>query len=211
MEVSRRLVIAGLLTAAIAGLAGSPVWAGESSDFSISVGPSAVDVGQSFEVSASGPGLGCSNPPGPYEVTLTLRLIVPGVGDSQVLGALVRESLDPVSVPPKSFTAPSEPGTYEITGTWDECSLGFQTDTATLIVNATTTTTTTKAPPTSTTTTAPPTTTTTIAAAVAPTAPSTTLTAELPATGQTTDGLVWAALAALLAGSGLVTFAARRS
>ena len=33
----------------------------------------------------------------------------------------------------------------------------------------------------------------------------------LPATGRTTDGLVWLALATLLLGCGLVKFAARRS
>ena len=171
---------------------------------SITVAPSSVETGGNFTVAVAG--LRC----GGAAVRLT---ITPNDGESRQpreLQVIPRENVEVATAGP--FTAPS-PGSYTVRAafvTEEEC--GVSAVASLTVVAATTTSTTTS-------TTTPP---TTIAAAIAPAtaAPTTTATttttptpsaAVLPATGQSTDGVVWLALAALLGGLGLVTLAARRS
>ena len=163
----------------------------------IVVTPASVEVGQSYEVSFSG--FICN-----FVDSVNLVLF-PTEGPGIPLTSVLPGDIDSGSWGPVTFVAAVPPGSYIISAEFDECG-GSPAEAPLTVTEASTTTT-----AATTTTTAPVATTTTVAGAVAPTAPPTTLTTNLPATGQTNDGLVWAALAALLLGSGFVMVAARRS
>jgi LPXTG-motif cell wall-anchored protein len=181
------VVIVGLL---IGGGASTASAGDRPPDGIVALSPSTVEVGGSFTVSLTG--FLCD------EQTIELRII-----NDQEQNVAPQPSLFPISETGslvQALTAPSTPGTYIVVAVFDSgfCPRGQAT--LTVVPTDTTTTTTT--------------TTTTIAGQVAPTTAATTTTAApvtLPATGRSSDALVWAALAALLAGGGLVMVAARRS
>lgn len=203
--MSPRLAIAGLFVAVMASFTLSSSAAAASIDnfvpASASVGP-----GELVQFRVDPSNQSCTRPteqvpPTPvYRWSITDASAVVVVGPTDVFRTEFQSGLLTISV-----NAPQNPGTYNIIWTGiNECAGDDATASFVVTGTATTTTTTTTSPPT----------TTTIPAAAAPTTAATTtttLTTALPATGQTSDGLVWAALAALLTGGGLVMVAARRS
>ena len=175
--------------------------AGDQAPPTLTLDPDSVEVGATFGLTVTGFTCGVDLP-----VTIT-----PEGGSPSLLTTILVGDITGGAATVSGLTAPGTAGTYLVEALDEECrrtaadSLEVTqptTTTSTTTTTTTTTPTTTVAP-----TTAAPTTT---QAAIVPPAP-TTPPAGLPATGQTSDGLVWAALASLLLGVGFVTVAARRS
>jgi LPXTG-motif cell wall-anchored protein len=201
----RRLTISGLFAAAVASVVFSSSAAAASIDnfvpSSASVGPGEVI---QFRVDPSDQS--CTRPTEQVAPTAVFRWTIEGASGAVVVGPNDVFRTDFTSgLLTLSVNAPQSPGSYLIVWTGiNECE--GDDATASFVVTGIETTTT------ATTTTT--TTTTTITAQVAPTTAATTTTAApatLPATGRSTDGLVWIALAVSLLGGGLVAVAARRS
>jgi LPXTG-motif cell wall-anchored protein len=174
-------------------LGGATASAGEVAPVQLTLDPSSVTTEGTFGFTIAGFDCGVD-----IEVTIT-----PTGGSETALVTIPVGDIVGGSATVSGLSAPATPGTYVVEAFDFECQRSAADALEVTQATTTTTTTTTIAA-----------TTTTIAGQVAPTTVATTTTAApatLPATGRSSDALVWAALAALLAGGGLVVVAARRS
>ncbi len=162
-------------------LGGATASAGEVAPVQLTLDPSSVTTEGTFGFTIAGFDCGVD-----IEVTIT-----PTGGSETALVTIPVGDIVGGSATVSGLSAPATPGTYVVEAFDFECQQSAAD--ALEVTQATTTT---------------------IAGQVAPTTVATTTTAApatLPATGRSSDALVWAALAALLAGGGLVVVAARRS
>ena len=172
--------------AALICLGGATANAGDIAPGQLTLDPSSVTTDETFGFTIDGFDCGVD-----VEVTIT-----PTGGSETALVTIAVGDIVDGSATVSGLPAPATPGTYVVEAFDVECQRSAAD--ALEVTLATT------VAPTTTTTVAP----TTTAATAAPT---TTLAGTLPATGRSTDGLVWIALLTALLGGGLVAVAARRS